>query len=254
MMVKSRSGIARCCVLVLVLAASATAQCAEADDDAGQDFWRINVGVRGWYNQWTSWDKAVVDLDNNQNPDSTVATSEDAYKSKVALIPQVSLQLGNFALASSYFNSTSYQFIDGGKATRKEFDINGGYSVMPGLTMSVGYKMVRQVFDSFEVKIAGPVLGFSGSAQLGNNFGIYANFAFGPFDAKFESGDSAKASYTLAEPGLSYVIPTGGGGGLDALVLTLGYRFQSVKIKDDSVSDRLFDNTRGITVGIAASF
>lgn len=211
------------------------------------DFWRLNVGVRAWSNDWTTW------VDEQVTP-NTVA---DADGKELALIPQISLQLGKFQIASSYMTSTEYTFKNIGPATadRDELDVNVGYTVVPGLTVSLGYKSIKQEFNGVaEFEYTGPTIGFSGSVPLANNFGVYASFAYGMLDAEFAGGGEHDAKYVLAEPGVSYVIPTGNAGGLDAIVLTLGYRFQSVETEQDGGFDSLRDITQGASFGVGASF
>lgn len=248
-----------------------------ADDEDGSDFWRINVGARGWFNTWTTWFtvRQFTDLDFDDVVDPVEDSflywpaSIDSDSRKMSVIPQLSVQVGDFLLAGSYMAKTKYKFTLPNpfdetdpfkvKTERKEFDVNLGYYFVPGVAASLGYKSMTQTFGGAKYKFSGPVAGISGSVPIGGNFGFYASFSYGALRLKDADGDKYDTAYALAEPGISYMIPTGNFAGLDAVVLTLGYRIQSMKTKDSDhdyidVGNSLRDLTQGVSLGFSASF
>jgi hypothetical protein len=221
-------------VLALCSAGTALAQ------DAGLS---VSVGARAWYTEWTTFSYFV------QN-DVNLALTQVSADNKLVLMPIVSLRYGDFFGSLSAFPSTRFSFADGDSATRKEFDVNFGYAVVPGLALTLGYKKVSQGGSAGRYRPAGPVAGLSANAPLGGALSVYGSLGLGRL--KTPSGDAIdfKADYRLTELGLAYTL----GGDRPRWTFTGGYRIQVMSSKDAFGSQDGRDTTQGFTFGAIATF
>ena len=209
----------------------------------------ISVGARAWYAQWTTFSYFVQ---NNVNQALTQVSADN----KFVVVPTVSLRYGDFVGSLSAMPSTSFNFANGGAGKREEFDANLGWSVLPGLVLTAGYKKVSQREGNVRYEPAGPVAGLSGNAPLAGAVSMYGALAFGRL--KTPTGGGAEvvkftADYRLTELGLAYGVNTGG-----ALprrwALTAGYRIQVMGSKEAFGTQDGRDTTQGLTLGALATF
>ena len=208
----------------------------------------VSVGARAWYAEWTTFSYFVQ---GNTN----LALTQVSADNKLLLVPLVSLRWGDFVGSFSMMPSTRFSFADGGSGTRKEFDANLGYAVLPGLTLTLGYKKVSQRDGNVRYEPAGPVAGLNANAPLGGAFSLYGTLGVGRLKTPTSGGPEVvkfKADYRLTELGLAYT--------LNAerwprrWTLTAGYRMQVLSSKQAFGSQDGRDTTQGLTLGAIATF
>jgi hypothetical protein len=212
------------------------------------------VGLKAWVTSWSTWNGfSGYDLDLND-----VAHVYNVETSNTtAWIPSVSVRYKDFMVGGSYFTKRSYDLGAGFRdVKREEFDLIGGYYVLPTLAVIAGYKEVNQWFANGKYKYSGPIVGFSASAPLTSGFSLYGTAAvgLGALDAKRPNGFTTDADYRLGEVGLAYAFNVGGG--VKSLIGTMGYRSQVI-VTDMVGSLSSFkgrDTTEGLTLGITAAF
>lgn len=207
----------------------------------------VSVGARAWYAEWSTFGYYAP---NNVNLALTQAPARD----KLVLVPVLSLRYGNFVGAISAFPSTRFSFVDGGSGTRQEFDVNLGYTVAPGLSLTLGYKKVTQRDGSDSYEPAGPVAGVNANASLGGALSLYGAFGVGRLKTPGGAKINFKADYRLTEVGLAWTMNT------ERLphrwTFTAGYRTQVMDSKDAFPVGPLDgrDTTQGLTLGLIATF
>lgn len=223
---------------VVCAALAAQAQAQERDDNVS-----VTVRLRAWYTQWTTFSYYAPDGEN-------LALTQISAHDKLVMMPLVSVGWRDFIGSVSGIPSTRFTFDDGSSGRRSEFDANLGYSVTPGLALTVGYKRVTQSDGVNAYRPRGPVIGASANASLGGGLSLYGSLGIGRL--KTASGDSIqyKAGYRLAELGLGY----GLNGDWPRWTLTGGYRIQVMSSKDAFQGQDGRDTTQGFTVGASASF
>src|SRR6266478_3102105 len=139
-----------------------------AAEGTGEGF-SVTVGTKVWVNEWSSWSNptiggqaAVVPIDSS---------------TKVSLIPVVSLRFRDFYASFSTLLNTSYtlsgQAQNSIDASRKEFDANVGYYVLPGVGVSVGFKSLSQTFGASNYRWRGPTIGASATAPIRGGTAAY---------------------------------------------------------------------------------
>jgi hypothetical protein len=205
----------------------------------------VSAGLRAWNTDWTTFSYFVQ---NNKN----LALTQVTANAKTALIPSVSVRYGAFRGTLSALTSTSYSFDDGTAGKRSEFDANVGYSVLPGLAVTLGYKSMTQSGNAGSYRPSGPVLGLSASAPIGEGLAIYGSLGLGRLKTRSSDKIQFKAEYGLTEVGLSYALTTD----QPRWTLTGGYRMQVLRSKDaleGSTQDGR-DNTQGLTLGVLVTF
>ena len=213
--------------------------------------WSVSVGARAWATDWTtfSYYPGVPEQPN-------LALTQVAAKEELVLMPVASVRYRNFVGSLSGFTSTDFSFDDGTSGERKEFDVNVGYLVMPGLALTLGYKEVSQSGESGEYRPAGPVVGVNGNAPLSGRWSMYGNLGLGWL--KTPGGDKIDfdADYRLAEVGLAYTLS--GSRQPKHWTFTGGYRIQVMTSKEaipevNPAQDGR-DTTQGFTLGVIATF
>lgn len=187
----------------------------------------------------------------------TVFTT-DALSSGTELTPILfgSVRYKNFFISGSHFLDTDYkislQQSGRGGINRKETDINLGYYVLPSLSLSIGYKELKFGGELGGFKYSGPVVGISGFGSMGSGFGIYGGLAYGALtiSAQGEIPDDAKKyTYLNYEGGLAYTFDFRERRGfLDAITLTLGYRYQNFESKNAVSSQLVVDSGGGVLI------
>jgi len=223
-------------VLIAGALCSAGAACAQDADLS------VSAGLRAWNTDWTTFTYA---------PSGTGRVLKQVTASaKTALMPSVSVRYGAFRGTISAFNSTRFAFDDGSSDKRSEFDANVGYSVLPGLTVTLGYKRVSQTGSEGVYRTSGPVLGVSASAPIGEGLALYGSVGLGRLKTPAANNISFKTEYGLTEVGLTYALTTD----QPRWTLTGGYRMQVMRSKDALNDQDGRDNTQGLTLGVLVTF
>ena len=236
----NRSGLA---ALALCGSGAALAQ------DAGLS---VSLGVRAWYTEWTTF-SYYTERVNGENVNKALIQSSAGKK--LALVPVFSLRYGNFVGTLSAFPSTRFSFADGSSGTRKEFDVNLGYVLMPGLTATLGYKKVSQRDGPTRYEPTGPIFGLSGNAPLAGGYSLYGAFGMGRLKTAASEDKNVvqfKADYRLTEVGVANSFNSEGL--LRRWTLTAGYRIQVMGSKEAFGTQDGRDTTQGFTFGALATF
>lgn len=225
--------------------AAVSGQAAQAQDDALS----VSVGARAWYTQWSTFSYFTDDAGNN------LALTQGSAKDKLVVVPVLSARYGKFVGSVGYMPSTRFSFVDGGTNRRSELDLIAGYTVLPGLNLTLGYKKLSQRGDFYRYEPAGPVLGINGSAPIASGLGIYGAFAVGRLKTPQSGGEEVvkfKAGYRLTEVGLSYALA--GDPLWPRWTLSAGYRIQVLSSKEAFGSQDGRDTTQGFALGASATF
>lgn len=240
-------GRARLFVLLSALAAGAASA-----QDTGLS---ISVGARAWYTAWTTFSYYP-------GTDPNLAITQTSGPSKWVLLPNASVRYGNFFASIGAFAATNFEFTDGSATKRSEFDVNAGYSVVPGLNLTLGYKKIAQRGQDRRYEPGGPVVGFSGNAAISGPLSLYGAVGLGRLTTSGAPNDPTnvqfKATYRLTEVGLAYTLP--GTGFVQRWTLTAGHRVQVIRSKEafysavrDAQQDGI-DTTQGVAIGVLATF
>lgn len=205
----------------------------------------FSVGLRAWHAQWDTF-SYTTDL----NGDSVVIQSP--AKDKLVMLPVLSVRWRDFTGAVSLYPSTDHEFANGDRGSRKEFDLNLGYYITPGVALTLGYKKIEQRGGTDVYALTGPVAGVSGTAPLGRDFSLYGSFGMGWMKSTGSSTVKFDADYRLSELGAAYTVPTGAF--VKAVTFTLGYRTQVLTSKEATANQDGRDLTQGFTFGAIATF
>jgi hypothetical protein len=237
-----------------------------AAEGSGEGF-SVTVGTKVWVNEWSSWRNPTI---GGQGVVVPIDSS-----TKVSLIPVVNLRFRDFYASFSTLLNTSYtlsgQALNPIDASRKEFDANLGYYVLPGLGVSVGFKSLSQGFGGADYRWSGPTIGATLTAPIQGGFAGYGALGIGFFKLNLPAADAnsavngrLNANYAIGEIGLAY-----GAAGIPTIAVTstaftLGYRLQAVRTKDYKVlaatgasvngSTDLSDVTQGPALGFLVRF
>lgn len=231
----------------LLLALLVAAGDAAMAQDAGLS---VSLGARAWYTQWSTF-SYLTDANGVDNLALTQVSAGD----KLALVPVLSARYGNFVGSLSLLPSTRFNFVDGGSGTRREYDINLGYAVLPGLNLTLGYKKVSQRDGEYRYEPGGVVLGLSGSAPLASGFALYGSLAVGKLKTPQSGGDKVvkfDADYRLTEVGLAYALA--GAPASLRWTLSAGYRMQVMSSREAFGLQDGRDTTQGFALGAITSF
>jgi hypothetical protein len=213
--------------------------------DAG---WSVTVGLRAWNVGWTTFSY----IPDPNDPTRDLALTQVSAPTKVVFMPQLSVRHGKFLGSVSMLPTTNNFAFDDTPRDRREIDANLGYSVLPGLTVTLGYKQVWQRKNGEVYRPSGPVLGLSANAPLDGAVSMYGSVGVGRL--KTPSGDRIdfEADYRLTELGLAYTFATG------SMPLrwtaTAGYRMQVLTSKEAFGTQDGQDTTKGLTLGLLATF
>jgi hypothetical protein len=211
--------------------------------DAGVN---VSVGVRAWYTEWTTFSYHVDPLTGEND-----ALTQVSADSEPTFLPIVSVRYGKWLASTSAMLSRHFTFPNG-RGTRKEFDANVGYSVLPGLAFTLGYKQVSQADGPARYRPRGPTLGATGNASLGGAWSMYGSLGLGWLETPDGDDIAFDADYQLAELGLAYSLE--GNRMPRRWTFTGGYRYQAMKSKDAFESQDGRDTTQGFTIGMMATF
>lgn len=219
---------------------------------SANDSFSVSLGLKTWFNKWSS--------PASSTPSSgTPSFRSIQSSSETDVIPQLTSRYGNWFASGSYLLPLNFHFSDSlssFSAKRSEWDLNVGYFVLPGLAVSLGKKYVELDYSDPSAKweMDGFTLGLSASAPIADRVGLYGNFAAG-LDSKFDqAANSYDNDYYLVEVGLSYSIPNLAGA--KNVSLTGGYRQQIIRLNDpiQPFVGEAKDETRGLSLGLVASF
>lgn len=201
----------------------------------------LSLGLKVWRTQWTTFSYA------NNGTVLTQAPADD----KAVTIPVLGLRWRDFTASLSGYGSTNFQLQDGPVNSRREFDLNLGYAVSPGVAVTLGYKKYRQQGERI-YELAGPTLGLSATAPLAGAFSMYGTLGLGRMKDTPASNVYFDAGYQLSEVGFAYNLGTGSWP--RALLFTFGYRMQVLISKDALGTQDARDLTQGFALGVIAVF
>ena len=229
-----------------ILAMVLLSQPAMADDDIS-----VSAGIRLWNLNYQGNGNAAG---RTLAIGSRLVTNNDSGR-ELAPILVGSIRYKEFGLSASHFVKTSFLLTDTIQTStvdRKESDIHASYFFLPGLSAGIGYKRV-DLNDKLGTnpKIDGPIVSVSGAAALGSGFGLYGTLALGKLKAD-SSFNTSNVAYTLSDVGLVYSFD----GMMKGLSLTLGYRFQELKVKGSPIfnGQEFRDTTTGPALGLIGRF
>jgi hypothetical protein len=225
----------------------------------------VTVGVKGWASTWDTWRPQNVFYSTGPTQVSEPVDSGTRF----AVTPSLSLRWKRLLLSGSYLAPETYP-LNGALDTsslagrRKELDANGGYYVLPGLALLVGYKEIYQDYGVGTFKWKGPTVGAAASASLGPHWAIYGVYGYGllklhtpPGSADINGTTSFDATYNLGELGFAYAFTISKV--LKAMRVTVGYRAQILRTRGYALENRgsspdEHDNTQGPTIGLSGTF
>ena len=228
-------------------ATTALLLCATALAHAQDGGLTVSMGIKAWAAEWSSFTYAK-DIVTNE----TVIALVDPV-SRVLLVPSVSVRWGDWLASASAFS----QGYDG--QTRREWDVNAGWRLMPGVTFTVGYKSIAQV-GTYRYKPKGWTIGANAAAPLSGAWSLYGSLGLGRMTT--EQGGNvinkivsfSPSPYRIVEVGIAYGLPMDGFA--SALNVALGYRTQVLVSKgvNDSGGGSANDLTQGASLTVSASF
>ena len=208
----------------------------------------VSVGARAWFTQWTTF--SYYTQGNNN-----LALTQESASEKLVLIPLLSVRYGDVVGSLSYFPTTHVSFSNGNRGTRQEIDLNLGYTVIPGVTLTLGYKKISQRSEPYRYEPAGPTAGVSLNAPLVGAYSIYGVLGLGKLKTPKTGPDTVvkfSTDYRLTEVGMAYTLSG------DRLprrwTFTGGYRIQVMSSKEAFPGQDGRDTTQGFTFGAIATF
>lgn len=205
----------------------------------------VSVGVKAWH---TQWDTFGYYPDGDDVPKEDQVLTQVPSESKLVLVPLLSVRYRDFVGSLSVYPATNHS-----AGTRKEFDVNLGYYVLPSVAITLGYKKLEQSSSGFRYVLAGAVAGVNGTAPLGGNFSMYGTYALSRMKTTGSSDADFDSDYRLSELGVAYTLPTPSVA--KALTFAVGYRSQVITSKEAAYSGQDGrDLTQGLTFGVVASF
>jgi hypothetical protein len=211
------------------------------------------AGLRLWANQWEISNlQSVLVAEGPQTLVRREQLGSNVSKTEFVPIPVIGVRYDKFVASASYLPKTSYDSQDPtlGKVKRDELDLNVGYSVLPTVVISLGYKRGTQdrltgqldptTGESIPsgVKVEAILLGASASVPLAGRFSFYGNVAYGVGRNKTDfvgaTGETRfDSDYKIGEIGVSYAAYEGGAGAvLKSVLISVGYRAQVLTSKD----------------------
>ena len=227
---------------ILIALALSAAGVAQAQQQPGPSF---SIGLRAWN---TQWDTFSYDANAGGDPIVTQSPAED----KLVLLPVLSMRWRDFTGSVSLYPSNEHDFVNGARGTRKEFDLNVGYFVIPTVALTLGYKKIEQADGPTTYALSGPVIGVSGTAPLASDLALYGSFGMGRLKSTSSSTVKFDADYRLSELGVAYTLPMATF--VKAITFTAGYRTQVLTSKEALGNQDGRDLTQGFTFGALASF
>jgi hypothetical protein len=206
----------------------------------------FTLGLRAWATEWTTFSYSG-------DPANLVLTQSPA-KNSLLVMPVLGVRYGDFVGSVSMMPSTRFDF-GAFSSTRREWDLNLGYTFLPGLTATLGYKYKLHRDASFRYEPKGPLVGLNANAQINGPLSMYGIVALGKLKTSDKGGSNVvkfKADYRLSEVGLAYALDIGRTS--PRLSLTAGWRTQTLSSKDALPSQDGLDTTQGLTLGLVSTF
>ena len=209
---------------------------------------RGTIGVRFWRTDWSTW--------------YTVYPLEVSYahaQLETTVTPVASIRYKDFLVSGSYLLEHGFRFPGNTtEAKRKEYDVNLGYFVFPGMAVTLGWKNLtytNEGLNHYKWVTKGLTAGVSGSAPIAPMVSLYGNVAYGRPKIndrdRYFAGDT-RGKYLLTELGLAF--PLGQmNSALGGLVVTTGYRYQRVGGMAKGSPYEVFEYTQGPVLGITYS-
>jgi hypothetical protein len=242
----------------------------------------VTIGLKTWVTNWNTW--FVQSTTNGLGNNASFAVINDVFnrkaESEVSFIPQLTVRNGPWLVSGSALAKKEFTFflsnpngtqLNEASFERKEYDVNLGYSLAPGIAVTLGWKDLRYEGGTYKYNAKGPTIGVSGSAALAMGFSMYGNIGYGRPKINEEAGTEKKrGSYLLTEVGVAY--PLGQmSEGLKTTVVTAGYRYQRLSSGNVTTTTRavnngqlgavlgeraveLVDITEGFTLGVSFTF
>lgn len=205
----------------------------------------VTAGVRSWLASWTTF---------TYLPPAYNQVGPVASRTRLVLLPAVAVRMGDFSLLLSGMPSTTFD-TPSSTASRQEYDLAIGWSVIPGITLTGGYKQMQQREGQVRYEPKGPVIGFNGNATLNGPLSLYGQLALGRLSSNGNAGPNSvqfDARYNVSELGLAYTVV--GGAWVRRWNFTVGYRSQQLVSREAAPGQDGVDNTNGFTLGASATF
>ena len=231
-------------VAAAVAVLSPLAAHAQSSDSGMFDFKDVHgtIGVRLWRSDWSTW----YDVYEYRHADmaSTV-------------VPVASVRYKDFLLSGSYVLRKEFEFpgtTNPIPVKRKEYDVNLGYFIYPGLAATVGWKNITYDNRGYHWVTKGLTVGLSGSAPIAPVVSLYGNLAYGrpKINDRGVYFNDTHAKYLLTEVGLAF--PLGQlSNSMSGVVVTAGYRYQRVGAVPKFTSVEVFEYAQGPVIGISLS-
>ncbi len=218
--------------------------CADEEQAANKD-WHVTVSGKLWANSWNAWTTAGA-----SGTTSVVA-------SKVPVIGGVTARYKDFFISGNYSPSTNYDFSSyagQGTYSRKEFDVNAGYYLVPQVALALGYKQIDLSYSAasqWKYKFA--ILGINGVSRINDTPAfMYGNGAFGVGTvsstyAPFAGYGAGNPTYESMEAGFGFAITKN-------FVATIGYKYQQLALSFSNQVAKARDITTGYMFGVAYTF
>lgn len=247
------------CAMCMALSVNTYAQ---QKNEPAPSSWAFALGAKAWANTWTSWEINRVQSGGS----SLQAITPVSANPEIAFMPVASLRYQRAFITASAMTETEYVLessLVSRPGLRSETDVNIGYNVLSGLSLSAGYKQLIQDVGG-KYTWSGPTLAVSVSAPLQSGLSVYGTYGMGWMTVEMPNADasgatSLDADYSLSEFGLAYSLGREKVGGFMGLTLTLGYRTQIVQTRDYALSSLpsgtvyATDDPRDFTQGFAFS-
>ena len=246
----------------------------------------VTIGLKTWVTSWNTWflQQSTNGIPGQAAPSLIIGNDVFNRKaeSEVTIIPQLTVRNGPWLVSGSALAKKDFTFFLSNRGSnslelneasfeRKEYDVNFGYSLAPGATVTLGWKDLRYKGGGYNYNAKGPTIGFSGSAPLAAGLSMYGNLAYGRPKINEAAGTEKKrGNYLLTEIGLAYPLAQMNEG-LKTAVVTAGYRYQrlssgtitstSYAVVNGQVGQvlgeravELVDITEGVTLGVSFTF
>ncbi len=195
------------------------------DPAPGGKNWSLSVGLKGWYNDWST----TLARYDTEGGNQIAVQSEGRF----SVIPNIAWAFNeHWSVSGSYFANTSYDFDTvydvydfGGSAyyetittsaKRKEWDVHAWYHFNKHFRMGLGYKEIDKDITSSRAipgftffenplrkqKASGVVLTMMGSGALteGGKVQLYAVTSLGSLNQKTQRPDSTDYQYCHTPP------------------------------------------------------
>jgi hypothetical protein len=255
----------------------------------------FTVGIKAWDTSWHSYlPTTVAGFTNTGQPILGEVVNSVEGSKKVEALPTFTVRYdryfvsggyarfsSNFRVSQSPVTSPSFTNLIASRQDhikRREIDINGGYFVLPGLALTLGYKNGREERDTlsdlspassnlFDANLNVWLVGALASFEVHPGVSAYGQFGYGIGRSKVTLGEGlgpfegehvrSHAKYILSEVGIAYTLPFDLAW-LRRTSVALGYRSQTLKQDVPSVvsggSRQLRDVKDGFVVSLNATF